>query len=176
MNNSKGRNMAEQEPISRIEVVNMLLELKEEIRDPIRKDIADLKDALAKGRAEDLQKYDNRYVQASRSTQDALSRISDDKFAVACFPIVSKYLDTGDGKTKVTTIMDEHICSKRDSATKWIDFGKALGVIVVMALMFYNQMAVLSNQKTVLSNQKQIEAKQTNLNTQINRIEGASHE
>ena len=80
---------------------------------------------------------------------EATARVGTPQFRQACYPIVTEYLNTEDGKRQLSCIIDSHFAEKRDSATKWINFIKLVGGIIIAALLMYGgQTIVQTNLKT----------------------------
>lgn len=97
----------------------------------------------------DRETYDERYILREESMAEAIARVGTPQFRQSCYPIVTEYLNTEDGKRQLGCIIDSHFAEKRDSATKWINFIKLIGGMILAAFLMYGgQTIISSNQRT----------------------------
>ncbi len=97
----------------------------------------------------DRETYDERYILREESMSEAIARVGTPQFRKACYPIVTEYMNTEDGKRQLGCIIDAHFADKRDSATKWINFIKLIGGMILAAFLMYGgQTIISSNQRT----------------------------
>jgi len=115
----------------------------------IGKKLTEILGQIEIGKLTDKEHYDERYVLKADATQESINRVNDAKFQQACFPIVSNYLNTENGKRQISCLIDAHYGEKRDSATKWINFVKLIGGIVIAIMALYGGNTVIkSNNQT----------------------------
>ena len=97
----------------------------------------------------DRETYDERYILREETMAEAIARVGTPQFRKACYPIVTEYMNTEDGKRQLGCIIDAHFADKRDSATKWINFIKLIGGMILAAFLMYGgQTIISSNQRT----------------------------
>jgi hypothetical protein len=140
------------EYVTKLEMTNALAELRSEMKSGFS--VMDMKlnqiiNAMELRTHTDRETYDERYILREESMAEAVARVGTPQFRHACYPIVTEYLNTEDGKRQLGCIIDSHFAEKRDSATKWINFIKLVGGIIIAALLMYGgQTVISSNQRT----------------------------
>jgi len=102
----------------------------------------------------DREANDKRYITKDEVFQEALSRLNAPAFRQACHPIANEYLESEEGKMRIGCMIDRHLENKRDNASKWINFIKLVGGIIIAALLMYGGQTVintnLKTQQTVI--------------------------
>jgi hypothetical protein len=124
----------------------------------LAKQISDLGHQLKNNQHEDREKNDERYLLREETMAEALERLSNQRFRQACYPIITEWIDSTDGKIKIGCVIDRHFAEKRDSATKWIGFAKLIGgILIALSLAYGGTSIVKSNQRTQQALVKAIE-------------------
>ena len=140
------------EYVTKLEMTNALAELRSEMKSGFS--VMDMKlnqiiNAMELKGHTDRETYDERYILREETMAGAVARVGTPQFRQACYPIVTEYLNTEDGKRQLGCIIDSHFAEKRDSATKWINFIKLVGGILLGAMMLWGaQTIVQTNLKT----------------------------
>ena len=97
----------------------------------------------------DREIYDERYILREESMSDAVARVGTPLFRQSCYPIVTEYNNSEDGKRQLGCIIDAHFAEKRDSATKWINFIKLIaGTAIAIGLAYGGFSINKTNQET----------------------------
>lgn len=140
------------EYVTKLEMTNALGELRSEMKSgfsDVNTKLNQIINAMELRTHTDRETYDERYILREESMAEATARVGTPQFRQACYPIVTEYLNTEDGKRQLGCIIDSHFAEKRDSATKWINFIKLVGGIIIAALLMYGgQTVISSNQRT----------------------------
>ena len=143
--------MAE-EYVTKVEFTEAINDLEKKMTDgfsKLKEQLEQIQHSINLNQHTDMEKYDQRYCLQSRSTQDAISRVGTPEFRKACHPIVAEWTDTPDGRIKLGCVIDQHLANKRDNATKWINFVKLIGGILIALLLAYGGTSIVkSNQQT----------------------------
>ena len=138
--------------VTRAELEAAIAKLEQKMGDgfaDLKAQIADLAHKIENNQHKDKEQYDDRYLMREETLSEAIARLSLPVFRQACYPIVAEWLDTEDGKIKMGCIIDRHLNNKRDNATKWINFIKLVGGILLGAMMLWGgQTIVQTNIKT----------------------------
>jgi phosphate/sulfate permease len=115
----------------------------------LAKQISDLGHQLENSQHENREKNDDRYLLREESMGEAIERLANPRFRQACYPIVAEYLDTPDGRIKTSCIIDRHFAEKRDSTSKWINFIKMIGgILLAIGLIGGGHNIIKTNQQT----------------------------
>lgn len=140
------------EYVTKLEMTNALGELRSEMKSgfsDVNTKLNQIINAMELKGHTDRETYDERYILREESMAEAIARVGTPLFRQSCYPIVTEYLNTEDGKRQLGCIIDAHFAEKRDSATKWINFIKLVGGIIIAALLMYGgQTIVQTNLKT----------------------------
>ena len=115
----------------------------------LKAQIADLAHKIENNQHKDKEQYDHRYLLREENMSEAVAMLGETRFRQACYPVIAEYLGTTDGELKIGCIIDRHLESKRDNATKWINFIKLIaGIAVASGLMYGGFTVNKSNQET----------------------------
>lgn len=140
------------EYVTKLEMTNALGELRSEMKSgfsDVNTKLNQIINAMELKGHTDRETYDERYILREESMAEAIARVGTPLFRQACYPIVTEYNNSEDGKRQLGCIIDAHFAEKRDSATKWINFIKLVGGIIIAALLMYGgQTIVQTNLKT----------------------------
>ena len=140
------------EYVTKLEMTNALSELRSEMKSgfsDVNTKLNQIINAMELKGHTDRETYDERYILREESMAEAIARVGTPLFRQACYPIVTEYNNSEDGKRQLGCIIDAHFAEKRDSATKWINFIKLVGGIALAAMLMYGGQSVInSNNKT----------------------------
>lgn len=104
---------------------------------------------LAENQHRDREYYDERYQIRQDAMSESIERVGNPTFRRACYPIVSEWVDTPDGKLKLGCFIDKHFAEKRDNTVKWISFIKLIaGTLVLGGFLYGGNTVIKSNQVT----------------------------
>jgi len=140
------------EYVTKLEMTNALSELRSEMKSgfsDVNTKLNQIINAMELKGHTDRETYDERYILREESMAEAIARVGTPLFRQSCYPIVTEYNNSEDGKRQLGCIIDAHFAEKRDSATKWINFIKLIsGMILAAFLMYGGQTIISSNQRT----------------------------
>lgn len=138
--------------VTKIELNTAITELEKKMAsgfNGITKQLTDMQNSMELNKHTDLERFNEIFLRKSDAMQEAINRANNPRFMQICYPIVSGYLDTNDGKLKLGCAIDEHFANKRDNASKWINFLKLIaGAILTLSLAYGGTTIVKSNNQT----------------------------
>ena len=140
------------EYVTKLEMTNALGELRSEMKSgfsDVNTKLNQIINAMELKGHTDRETYDERYILREESMAEAIARVGTPLFRQACYPIVTEYNNSEDGKRQLGCIIDAHFAEKRDSATKWINFIKLIaGLLIASGLMYGGITVNKTNQET----------------------------
>ena len=141
-----------EEYVTKLEMTNALSELRSEMKSgfsDVNTKLNQIINAMELKGHTDRETYDERYILREESMAEAIGRVGTPLFRQSCYPIVTEYNNSEDGKRQLGCIIDAHFAEKRDSATRWINFIKLVGGMILAAFLMYGgQTIISSNQRT----------------------------
>ena len=137
------------EHVTKSELTSSIAELERKMEkgfSSLEKQISEIHTLIKVQTHTDLEKYDRRYLLREEAMQDAMNRLNSCEFRKACYPIVSEYLDSEDGKIKIGSVIDRHLESKRDNVSRWVHFVRLiLGIIIAGGFLYGGGSLIKSN-------------------------------
>lgn len=113
----------------------------------LRSQLTSIEHALETSRLESQAASDARYVKRDELCTLIAQNLDNPNYRRKCHSIASEYLDTEDGKDKIGRVIGHYLNDQRDSISKWIQFIKLVGGVIVFVSLIYGGSSFMKTQR-----------------------------